>query len=381
MSDSATAERVGARTKPPFRADHVGSFLRPKVLLDARAQFRNGATDAAALRRVEDEAIRGIVKFQEDLGLRGITDGEYRRTYFHIDFLTQLHGVETHGGIHVKFHSAKGEVDFEPPVMQVTGKVRHDKAIQRADFEFLRSVTTRTPKVTIPSPTMLHFRGGRNAISKDAYPDLEQFYADVAAAYADELQTLGDAGCTYVQFDDTNLAYLCDEKMREGARQRGDDPNELPRRYARLINAAIARRPKAMTVCVHLCRGNFKSAWAAEGGYEPVAEVLFNELAVDGYFLEYDDPRSGSFAPLRHVPKGKTVVLGLVSTKIGELESKDTLKRRIDEAAKFVPLEQLCLSPQCGFSSTVHGNEIAFESQAAKLRLVIDTARDVWGGV
>jgi len=381
MSDSATAQRTGARTKPPFRADHVGSFLRPKVLLDARAQFRGGAIDAAALRRVEDEAIRGIVGFQEDLGLRGITDGEYRRTYFHIDFLTQLQGVETHGGIHVKFHSAKGEVDFEPPVMQVTGKVRHEKAIQRADFEFLRSATTRTPKVTIPSPTMLHFRGGRNAISKNAYPNLEQFYADVAAAYADELQALGDAGCTYVQFDDTNLAYLCDEKMREGARQRGDDPNELPRRYARLINAAIARRPKTMTICVHLCRGNFKSAWAAEGGYEPVAEVLFNELAVDGYFLEYDDPRSGTFAPLRHVPKGKTVVLGLVSTKVGELESKDTLKRRIDEASKFVPLEQLCLSPQCGFSSTVDGNEIAFESQAAKLRLVIDTAREVWGGV
>ena len=381
MSEPATAARSGARTKPPFRADHVGSFLRPKSLLNARAEFRAKTIDAAALRRVEDEAIRGVVKFQEDLGLRGITDGEYRRTYFHIDFLTQLDGVETHGGIHVKFHSAKGEVDFEPPVMQVTGKVRHERPIQRADFEFLRKATTRTPKVTIPSPTMLHFRGGREAISKEAYPDLEQFYADVAAGYADELASLGEAGCTYLQFDDTNLAYLCDEKMREGARLRGDDPNALPRRYARLINAAIARRPKNMTVCVHLCRGNFKSAWAAEGGYEPVAEVLFNELAVDGYFLEYDDPRSGSFAPLRHVPKGKTVVLGLVSTKIGELESKDLLKRRIDEAAKYVPLDQLCLSPQCGFSSTVDGNDIAVESQAAKLRLVIETAREVWGGV
>jgi len=366
---------------PPFRADHVGSFLRPKFLLDAREQFRTGAIDIAQLRRVEDEAIRGIVKFQEDLGLRGITDVEYRRTYFHIDFLTQLQGVTTKGGIHVRFHSAKGEVDFEPPVMQVTGKVGHDKPIQRADFEFLRSVSSRTPKVTIPSPTMLHFRGGRGAISRDAYPDLEPFYADVAAGYADELQSLGDAGCTYVQFDDTNLAYLCDETMREGARQRGDDPNELPRRYAKLINAAIAHRPKGMTACIHLCRGNFKSAWAAEGGYEPVAEVLFNELDVDGYFLEYDDPRSGDFAPLRHVPKGKTVVLGLVSTKIGELESKDDLKRRIDAAAKLVPLDQLCLSPQCGFSSTVHGNDIAVESQAAKLRLVIETARDVWGGI
>ena len=381
MSEAATVPRAGVRMTPPFRADHVGSFLRPKFLLDGREQFRTGAIDAARLRSVEDEAIRGLVGFQENLGLRGITDGEYRRTYFHIDFLTQLQGVETKGGIHVKFHSAKGEVDFEPPVMRVTGKVAHVKDIQRADFEFLRSVTSRTPKVSIPSPTMLHFRGGRNAISAEAYPDLDRFYADVAAAYADELQSLGDAGCTYVQFDDTNLAYLCDETMRDGARKRGDDPNQLPRRYARLINAAIERRPKGMTVCVHLCRGNFRSAWAAEGGYEPVAEVLFNELAVDGYFLEYDDPRSGDFAPLRHVPKGKIVVLGLVSTKVGELEPKDTLKRRIDEAAKFVPMEQLCLSPQCGFSSTVHGNDIAVESQAAKLRLVIETAREVWGAV
>jgi 5-methyltetrahydropteroyltriglutamate--homocysteine methyltransferase len=381
MITTVIPEHTGVRMAPPFRADHVGSFLRPKLLLDAREQFRIGAIDSARLRAVEDEAIRGIVRFQEELGLRGITDGEYRRTYFHIDFLTQLAGVETKGGIHVKFHSAKGEVDFEPPVMQVTNKVRHARAIQRADFEFLRSVTSRTPKVTIPSPTMLHFRGGRNAISREAYPDLDAFYDDVAAAYADELQSLGEAGCTYVQLDDTNLAYLCDEKMREGARQRGDDPNDLPRRYARLINATIAHRPKGMKVCVHLCRGNFRSAWAAEGGYEPVAEVLFNELAVDGYFLEYDDPRSGDFAPLRHVPKGKIVVLGLVSTKVGALESKDYLKRRIDDAAKRVPLEQLCLSPQCGFSSTVHGNDIAMESQAAKLRLVIDTAREVWGAV
>ena len=377
---TATVDKdIAARATPPFRADHVGSFLRPKFLLDAREQFRTGTIARDQLRAVEDEAIRGIVKLQEDLGLRGITDGEYRRTYFHIDFLTQLEGVETKGGIHVKFHSAKGEVDFEPPVMKVTDKVRHTKAIQRVDFEFLRSVTSRTPKVTIPSPTMLHFRGGRAGISRDHYPDLEAFYQDTAAGYADELQSLGEAGCTYVQLDDTNLAYLCDEKMREGARQRGDDPDELPRRYARLINAAIARRPGGMIVCIHLCRGNFRSAWAAEGGYEPVAEVLFNELAVDGYFLEYDDPRSGDFAPLRHVPKGKTVVLGLVSTKVGQLESKDDLKRRIDAASKLVPIEQLCLSPQCGFSSTVHGNDIAVESQAAKLRLVIETAGEVWG--
>jgi 5-methyltetrahydropteroyltriglutamate--homocysteine methyltransferase len=381
MEETMSQAMTGARPKPPFRADHVGSFLRPKRLLDARDQFKQGAIDAAALRAVEDDSIREVVKFQEDLGLRGITDGEFRRTYFHTDFLTKLSGVTTTGGINVSFHSASGNVDFAPPVMQVTAKVRHSQPIQRADFEFLRSVTTRTAKVTIPSPTMLHFRGGRGAISREAYPDLESFYDDVAQAYRDELADHAAAGCTYVQLDDTNLAYLCDEKMREGARSRGDDPNELPRRYAKLINNAIATRPATMTACVHLCRGNFKSAWAAEGGYEPVAEVLFNELDVDGYFLEYDDARSGDFAPLRFVPKNKTVVLGLVSTKLGQLESKDDIKRRIDAAAKLVPMEQLCLSPQCGFSSTVHGNDIAMEAQAAKVRLVVETAREVWGGV
>ncbi len=382
MSAPAPAKGTARlRPGPPFRADHVGSFLRPKPLLDAREQFKAGAIDAEALRKVEDAAIRDIVKFQQDLGLQGITDGEFRRTYFHIDFLTRLEGVTTKGGIAVSFHSNAGNVDFSPPVMQVTGKVRHTSDIQRADFEFLRSVTTRTPKVTIPSPTMLHFRGGRAAIDRAAYPDLEGFYADVAVAYRAELASLGAAGCTYVQLDDTNLAYLCDEKMRDGARARGDDPNELPRRYAALINAAIRDRPAGMTVCTHLCRGNFKSAWAAEGGYEPVAEVLFNELAVDGYFLEYDDARSGDFAPLRFLPKGKTVVLGLVSTKLDHMETKDELKRRIDEAAKFAPIEQFGLSPQCGFSSTVHGNAIHVETQAAKLRLCVETAREVWGSV
>jgi methionine synthase II (cobalamin-independent) len=367
------------RAKPPYRADHVGSFLRPKELLEARDRHKQGALSKEELRKAEDTAIRNIVRFQEDLGLQSITDGEFRRTYFHIDFLEQLDGVETRGGLTVHFHSAKGEVDFAPPVLHVTGKVRHSKPIQLADFEFLKSATVRTPKVTIPSPTMLHFRGGRGAISREAYPDMQEFFDDVAKAYREEIKALGDAGCTYLQLDDTNLAYLCDPKMREGARQRGDDPNELPRLYAKLINAAIAERPAGMKICTHLCRGNFKSAWVAEGSYEPVAEVLFNELAVDGYFLEYDDPRSGDFSPLRFVPKDKTVVLGLVSTKVGEIESKDTLKRRIDEAAKHVALEQLCLSPQCGFSSTVHGNEIARESQAAKLRLVVETAREVWG--
>ncbi len=371
---------MAKRTIPPFRADHVGSFLRPQELLEARDKCQRGAISRAELRQAEDRAIRDIVRFQEDLDLQGVTDGEYRRTYFHIDFLEQLEGVEMRGGIVSRFHTAAGaQVEMAPPVLHVTGKLRHAKAIQLADFNFLKSVTSRTPKVTIPSPTMLHFRGGRGAIDKEAYPDMEAFYADIAACYRDELKSLGEAGCTYVQLDDTNLAYLCDPMLREGARQRGDDPNELPRRYAKLINASIKDRPAGMTVCVHLCRGNFKSAWVAEGGYEPVAEALFRELAVDGYFLEYDDARSGDFSPLRFVPKGKIVVLGLVSTKVGELETKDQLKRRIDEATRYVPLEQLALSPQCGFSSTVHGNVIARESQAAKLKLVVETAREVWG--
>jgi 5-methyltetrahydropteroyltriglutamate--homocysteine methyltransferase len=371
---------MSTRSTAPFRADHVGSFLRPKALLEARDKFKRGEIDAGQLRTVEDEAIRGIAKFQEDVGFNGITDGEFRRTYFHVDFLTQIEGVEEKGGLSVKFQKASGEIDYAPPVMHVTKKVRHVKPIQLRDFQFLKSATKRTPKVTIPSPTMLHFRGGRGGINKEAYPDLEQFYADIAAAYAAELKSLSDAGATYVQLDDTNLAYLCDEKQREGARQRGDDPDELPRRYARLINAAIENRPAGMHIAVHLCRGNFRSSWAASGGYEPVAQVLFNELKVDSYFLEYDDARSGDFAPLRHVPKGKIVVLGLVTTKLGTLESKDDVKRRIDEASKYMPLEQMCLSPQCGFSSTVHGNDVQVEQQAAKCRFVVEVAREVWGG-
>jgi 5-methyltetrahydropteroyltriglutamate--homocysteine methyltransferase len=366
---------------PPFRADHVGSFLRTPELLAARGRFAAGEIDKATLRVVEDQAIRTIVRLQEDAGLLGVTDGEYRRTFFHIDFLEQLVGIVTKGAVTIKFHNQSGDVDFAPPVMQVIGKVRHGWPIQRTDFEFLASVTSRTPKVSIPSPTMLHFRGGRGAISLEAYPNLDDFFDDVAAAYRAEIRSLAAAGCRYLQLDDTNLAYLCDQKMRETVRARGDDPNELPRRYARLINAAIADRPPGLTICTHLCRGNFKSAWVAEGGYEPVAEVLFNELAVDGYLLEYDDARSGDFAPLRFVPKGKRVVLGLVSSKRATLEKKDDLRRRIDEAARFLPLDQLALSAQCGFSSTVHGNDISFGVQAAKLALVVDTARSVWGGL
>jgi 5-methyltetrahydropteroyltriglutamate--homocysteine methyltransferase len=369
-------------SKPPFKADHVGSFLRPKEVHEARRRHQSGELSAAELRAVEDDAIRGIVKFQENLGLKGITDGEFRRTFFHVDFLTQLDGVVAEGGIQVKFHRKGGELDFAPPVMKVKSKVRHSRPIQLADFEFLKSVVTQgTPKVTIPSPTMLHFRGGRNAVDQSVYPDMDEFYADVTTAYAEEIRSLASAGCTYLQLDDTNLAYLCDPKLREATRARGDDPDELPRMYARWINACIAERPANMTVCVHLCRGNFRSAWAAEGGYEPVAEALFQELAVDGYFLEYDDDRSGDFRPLRFVPKGKTVVLGLVTTKLDALESKDDIRRRINEAAQYAPLEQLALSPQCGFSSTVHGNEIAVKAQADKLKLIIEIAREVWGEI
>ncbi len=368
------------RTTPPFRADHVGSFLRPKVLLDAREQRQQGAITAAQLREVEDRAITEIVKFQEDVGLQSITDGEFRRTYFHIDFLDQLGGVKT--DVPVTIVKPDGTQELAPPVMRVVDKVRHVKDIQRADFEYLKSQVSagRTPKVTIPSPTMLHFRGGRAGISREAYPELEPaFYDDVARAYGDELKSLAAAGCTYVQMDDTNMAYLCDEKMREAARARGDDPNELPHRYAKFINKVVAQKPAGMTLAMHLCRGNFKSTHAAAGNYEPVAEALLKEMDLDAYFMEYDDERSGDFRPLRFLPKGKIVVLGLVTTKFGTLESKDELKRRIDEAAKHAPLDQLCLSPQCGFSSTVHGNDIAVEAQRAKLRLVVEVAQEVWG--
>jgi len=369
-----------ARTTPPFRADHVGSFLRPKYLLDAREQAASGAISREALRKVEDKAIGEIVQFQQDVGLQSVTDGEFRRTYFHIDFLEQLGGVKTDLPVTVK--KPDGTEELAPPVIRVVDKVRHAKDIQKADFEFLKSQVAagHTPKVTIPSPTMLHFRGGRAGISKQHYPELDpDFYDDVAKAYGDELRSLAAAGCTYVQMDDTNLAYLCDDKLREAARSRGDDPDELPHRYASFINKVVAQKPAGMTLAIHLCRGNFKSTWAAQGSYEPVAEALLSEMHVDAYFLEYDDARSGDFKPLRFLPKGKTVVLGLVTTKLGQLENPDDLKRRIEEASKYAPLEQLAISPQCGFSSTVHGNNIAVEQQRDKLKLVVDVARSVWG--
>ena len=368
-----------SKLNPPFRADHVGSLLRPKPLLEARERFANGQISKDKLREVENVHIREAVKKQEAVGLKSITDGEFRRTYFHIDFLERLAGVTVSGGIEVKFTGKKGTVDFAPPRLSVTGKLRHVEDIQKADFEFLKSVTTQTPKVTIPSPTMVHFRGGRKAIDIEAYPDMDEFFADLAQCYRDEINSLYQAGCRYIQLDDTNLAYLCDPKLRAGAKERGDDPDQLPRAYAALINQALENRPVDLTVCTHLCRGNFRSAWVAEGSYEPVADVLFNELNVDAYFLEYDDERSGDFAPLRFVPANKTVVLGLVTTKVGVLEAQNDLIRRVNEAAQYMPFENMCLSPQCGFSSTVHGNEVTEDQQWAKLELVVNSARKIWG--
>ncbi|WEK45754.1 MAG: 5-methyltetrahydropteroyltriglutamate--homocysteine S-methyltransferase [Candidatus Andeanibacterium colombiense] len=364
----------------PSRADHVGSFLRPATVLDARDAFAKGELPAENLRFIEDQAIKDIAKYQESLGLKAVSDGEFRRKFFHTDFLLQLDGVVEEGGMEVAFHNAAGtDVHFAPPRMVIDGKIRHAKPIERANFEYLRSVVSETPKVTIPSPTMLHFRAGRDGIPADVYPEMQQFYDDVAEAYRAEVADLADAGCRYLQFDDTNLAYLCDETHRENARKRGVDPDETPRAYAALINASFRDAPTDMLKAIHLCRGNFRSSWAAEGGYEPVAEIMFNELEIDAFLLEYDDPRSGDFAPLRFLPKGKVVVLGLVTTKLGELETKDDVKRRIDEALKFTSLDQLALSPQCGFASTHHGNDLSIQQQSDKIRLVVEVAEEVWG--
>jgi 5-methyltetrahydropteroyltriglutamate--homocysteine methyltransferase len=362
---------------PPFRADHVGSLLRPPAVLDARHLFASGEIDARQRRGIEDAAIARAVARQEALGLESITDGEYRRAWFHLDFLEQLDGVAVSGAIEAS-SNARSTVGVTPPRLVVTGRLRHTHPIQAPDFAYLASLVHRTPKVSIPSPTMVHFRGGRAAIDIEAYPDLDDFFTDLAAAYRAEIAALYDVGCRYLQLDDTNLAYLCDPKMRAGAIERGDDPDELPRTYAALINAVIDGRPDDLTVAVHLCRGNFRSTWFAEGSYEPVADVLFNELHVDAYFLEYDTERAGDFSPLRFVPDDKTVVLGLVTTKVPTLEPMSTLQRRVDDASKYVPLERLCLSPQCGFSSTVEGNDLTEDEQWAKLALVVETAAEIW---
>lgn len=368
--------------KAPFRANHVGSLLRPPELRQARDKHEKGEISAAALRQVEDRCIRDAVKMQEDVGMQGITDGEFRRTLWHADFLRQIEGVKVVEGLlpdsAKHFQNPDADVQRSPTQFVVTGKLRHSHGIEVENFKFLASVTKETAKQCIPSPSLVHFRSGRGGVDKTAYPEMNDFFADLAAVFREEIARLAAAGCTYLEIDDVNFAYLCDPKMREGARKIGEDPDKLPLLYANLINECIKDRPTNMAVCTHLCRGNFASAWVAEGGYDPVAEVLFNELKVDGYFLEFDTPRAGNFAPLRYMPKDKKLILGLVSSKTGELEKADDLKRRIDEAAKLVPLDQLGISPQCGFSSTVLGNKLTIDDQIAKLKLVVDVARDVW---
>jgi 5-methyltetrahydropteroyltriglutamate--homocysteine methyltransferase len=369
------------RTKPPFRADHVGSLLRPPELLEARDEFARGQITADELRSIEDDAIRDIVRMQEEIGLQSATDGEFRRTSWHMDFIYQLDGIDpADEQIKVEFHNEQGDVEFTTAALSVHDRVGLSKTIFGDAFEALKSMaTTATPKLTIPSPSMVHYRGGQAAISKDVYDDIDEFWRDLVAAYREEVRRMGELGCTYLQFDDTSLAYLNDPKQREYIASIGGDPEHQHEHYIRHINEALADRPEGMSVTTHMCRGNFRSSWAAEGGYDFVAEALFNELQIDGFFLEYDDARSGTFEPLRFVPEGKVVVLGLVTTKRGDLEQKDELKRRVDEASRYVPLEQLCLSPQCGFSSTVEGNLVTYEQQVAKLRLIVETAEEIWG--
>jgi 5-methyltetrahydropteroyltriglutamate--homocysteine methyltransferase len=365
--------------KPPFRADHVGSLLRTSAVKEYRLRWKKGEIPAEELREIENLAIAETVKKLESTGMKSITDGEFRRDYFHLDFLKELAGVSVTGGIDANPNAKVAEDGFTPPKLSVTGKLEHVKDIQVADYQFLKSVTTQTPKVSIPSPTMVHFRGGRKSIDINSYPDMDLFFHDLASAYKQEIDHLYKSGLRYLQLDDTNLAYLCDPKMRAAAVERGEDPNELPKTYAALINSVIDGRPDDLTVGIHLCRGNYRSTWFAEGGYEPVAEILFNSINVDAYFLEYDDERSGDFAPLRFVPKDKMVVLGIISSKLKELEKVDDMAKRIDEAAKYMPLEQMCVSPQCGFSSTHHGNDLSHDDQWRKMELVVNTAIKVWG--
>ncbi len=368
------------RLKPPFRADHVGSLIRPAALVAAREQAERNEISPAELRRVQQAAIRDVVRLQEGLGLKLVTDGEFNRQSWHRDFMLKIRNVRmTPSKLTVRFHTAAGERLHSPPTMQVTGKLERPNGIFVDDFRFLASVAQATPKITLPSPTVMHFRGGREAIDAEAYPDIAEFYRDLARLYREEIADLARAGCRYLQIDEVNLAYLCDGELRRQVANIGEDPATLPQTYAGLLNDAIGERPPDMTVCMHLCRGNFAGAWVAEGGYEPIAELLFNAIGVDGYFLEYDSARAGGFEPLRFLPKGKVAVLGLITTKSGELESKDELKRRIEEASRYAPLEQLALSPQCGFSSGIGGNTMDVAGEIAKLKLVVETAREVWG--
>ncbi len=365
------------RTKPPFRADHVGSLLRTGPLKEARANAARGELSAEALKAVEDREIAAIIRKQEDIGLQAVTDGEFRRAFWNYDFLGKLDGVEAYlGERKIKFQGPNPK----PMMLRVTGKLGTFSGHPMLEhFKFVRDHARVMPKMTIPSPSSLHFRYGRDAIPGTIYPDMEEFYCDLGSSYAKAVRAFADAGCRYLQLDEVNLAYLCDPKLRQQVIDRGEDPQQLPRAYARLINAAISDIPSDMTIAMHLCRGNFQSTFVASGGYEPVAEILFNEINVHGYFMEYDSDRAGGFEPLRFVPKGKTVVLGLVTSKSGRLESKDELKRRIEQAAKFISLDRLCLSPQCGFASTEEGNILAEDEQWAKLKMIVELAEEVWG--
>lgn len=359
--------------EPPFRADQVGSLLRPRELAQARLRWKKGALEEKSFREIENRAILDAVKKQEAIGLESITDGEFRRDWWHLDFLSQLDGVALKEMSGPKF----GDSEEQPPIPIVTGKVKYSKPVMVEDFSFLKKHAGKTAKLTIPSPSMLHMRPGRAGISRQAYPDLDEFWADSATAYRAAIAAFAAAGCTYLQLDDTAFAYLCDPRIRDACRNNGDDPEKLPRRYADTISRALEGRPAGMTVTMHTCRGNFKSAWVAEGGYESVAEAMFS-ANVDAFFMEFDSARAGGFEPLRYLPKGKKVVLGLISSKTGVMEEKKELRRKIEEAAKYVPLENLCLSPQCGFSSTHHGNNLSQDEQWRKLERVVETAREVW---
>jgi 5-methyltetrahydropteroyltriglutamate--homocysteine methyltransferase len=384
MTESQTVNEItsGPRSRPPFRADHVGSLLRPKELLHAREDAAAGKITLEELRALEDEAIRDVVKMQHDVGLQSATDGEFRRAAWHMDFIYELGGIEkAPGDIRVKFHNEQGDIEWTPAAIHVGEKVHLDHPIFAEHFKFLQSCVEGdvTPKLTIPSPSMVHYRGGRAAVDPDVYSDMDEFWSDLTSAYADQVRAVYDLGCRYLQFDDTSLAYLNDPEQREQMASKGEDAEHLHESYIRHINEALANRPEGLAVTTHMCRGNFRSSWAAEGGYDFVAEALFGGLNIDGFFLEYDDARSGGFEPLRFVPKDKLVVLGLVTSKRGELESKDELKRRIEDASKYVAVEQLCLSPQCGFSSTFEGNALTYDQEVAKLELIVETAAEVWG--
>jgi len=377
MSQTAT---IAPRTRAPFRADHVGSLLRPQALREARAKRALGELSAEALREIEDRCIREAVSRQESIGLRAATDGEYRRAFWHYDFMEGLDGVE--------LVAPPTKVEFKggvllPYSLQVNSRVGWSKPVMIDDYKYTAScVTTAVAKQTIPSPSVLHFRGGRRAIDTAIYPDMDQFFSDLGNAYHGAVHAFADAGCRYLQLDEVNIAYLCDPDQIEGLKARGEHVEGLLETYAEMINTAIDHRPDDMVVSMHLCRGNFRSTWVAQGGYEPVADVLFNQIGVDAYFMEYDSERAGGFEPLRFVPRGpKVVVLGIMTSKTGELESKDDLKRRLDEASKFLPLEQLALSPQCGFASTEEGNMLTEDQQWRKLERCVEVANDVWGGV